>query len=237
MKVSTPTMRMSTGRTTADSRALSAPGTKAGRAWGRRYDPTHWQDASMRLYMAVPIDYAREVIRDGFTPTGHYREGGGYVAFRDLASTGLTRSITTESHQVETPDGIGVQFSGGPLLSDYIGDFTLTIDVPAEDVMAYEAHDDDPQGWPFREFWIPPELANRHRSTLRVVVPDTDEEITPPTMLLDDHAVIVTERFAAFGGQENPAPVAALCTCGERWRWDGKGDPRETFPAWIASHA
>src|SRR5260221_8021568 len=53
-----------------------------------------------------------------------------------------------------------------------------------------------------------------------------------------NHAVVITERFAAFGEPGNPAPVGARCVCGESWRWTGKDDddPLASFPAWAAQH-
>jgi hypothetical protein len=182
----------------------------------------------MKLYMAVPIAYARRVVTNGFA-------GDPDVKFRDIPSQGLTRSVNVDvewtaddvPHETVTP---------GPRLEDDIGDLTLVIDMPGTDVQPFEARYDPPQGYPFREYWLPPELANRYRHTLRVFVPLTDEEIIPPTLLLQDHAVIVTERFAEYGPDHPAVPVSALCTCGERWRWSFKDDALSELRGWLAGH-
>jgi hypothetical protein len=133
---------------------------------------------------------------------------------------------------------IGIVLSGGPVLVDDIGDVILSIEIPGDEVAQYEVHEDPPEGWPFREYWLPPYIANAYRSTLKVFISASGEEFDP-ALLRGDHAVLVTERFSAFPTETGEAaPVGAVCVCGERWRWrGGDEDPRAAFPDWAADHA
>jgi hypothetical protein len=88
---------------------------------------------------------------------------------------GLTRSITTESH-IDEESG-AVVFSGGPLLADDPEDFVLSIDVPDDFALKREVREDPPKGWPFREFQLTEEEANRYRHTLRAFDSNDLEEV------------------------------------------------------------
>jgi hypothetical protein len=70
-------------------------------------------------------------------------------------------------------------FDGGPTLSDYLGDFVVSIEVPDDVALEHEAHEEPPMGWPFREFWLSPDLANRYRDTLKVFDSNDGEEVRP----------------------------------------------------------
>lgn len=97
----------------------------------------------MKLYMAVPTDYARSVIDVGFAGTRQMYENGAdnrpdftrptadvMCEFRDMPPTALTFSRTAESTVHETDEGVEVTIDGGPVLADDLGDFVLCIDVP-----------------------------------------------------------------------------------------------------------
>lgn len=162
----------------------------------------------MRLYRTATTDYARHVIDEGFvgvrrsmyepealaaaiaeTPEGQVTDRGElpepidveeWVEFRDLPSQGATFSRTTEVLAVEEADGrVHIAIGGGPVLVDDVGDFVLTIEVPDDVALEHEVHEDPPAGWPFREFWMPPDLANRYWNTLKVLDSETGEEVRP----------------------------------------------------------
>jgi hypothetical protein len=140
----------------------------------------------MRLFIALPTEAARLFIERGFAgiprvlydadatleevnsgkakPTGVAE----YVEFRDQPPVGLTLSRTAEVTEAEIgDDSMAITIGGGPVLADDLGDFILSIDVPDEVALAHEAKEDPPSGWPFREFWLPPEVANTYRHTLK----------------------------------------------------------------------
>ena len=205
--------------------------------------------------MAVPADCARHVIDVGFvgTRTVYATKEDGIpdysrpdptplCEFRDLPPAGLTFSRTTEAEVDQ--DEVKVTIGGGPLLADFMGDFILSIEVPDELVKPWQVTEKslgetEPASWPFVEYWIPDTVANQHLSTLRVFVPESEEEVDP-ALLHSEHAVVITERFATFLTEAGEAaPVGALCLCGERWRWGGSmtgEDPRAMFPVWAAQH-
>jgi hypothetical protein len=195
----------------------------------------------MLLYVAVPMNYARFVVERGFVGVERaFIEGGSaeFCEFRDIPPTGLTFSRTTEVTAEPTETGISLTIGGGGILADYIGDVVLSIDVPEAAALECEAREDPPAGWPFREFWLSPELANAHRSTLRAWVSESGEEIDPDLLRLE-HAVVVTERFAAFRTEAGEAaPVGAVCVCGARWRWNSRDEenPGPGYAAFCAGH-
>jgi hypothetical protein len=144
-----------------------------------------------------------------------------------------------------------------------MGDFVLSILVPEAEVREYEVHEDPPLGWPFREYWLTPDIANKYRDSLEVWVPGTEEQV-PAELLSQDHAVIVTDRFgypmepsdglrrairAALVGEDltpeqeellasktASLPSGALCVCGEQWRWNVREDQEAAFMAWSSGH-
>ena len=197
-------------------------------------DATDRPIPAKRLFIAVLLDYARGVHRAGFVgaPRMLYDtellKRGKYVVvdlkefveFRDLPPAGLTGSSKDE-------------YSGGPMLADYMGDLILSIEVPDDgELRELEIHAEPPTAGPFREYWLPPEVANRYLDTLKVFVPNTEEEI-PRELLGADHAVLVTERSAAV-------VVGALCLCGEKWRRVPAGpsdtDQQTAFESWSGDH-
>jgi hypothetical protein len=148
----------------------------------------------MRLYIALPTAAARLFIDDGFVgrprvmydqhvtladieagakPTGVAE----YVEFRDMPPVGLTFSRTTEADVEPTDDGLEVTIDGGPVLADDPGDFILSIKVPDEVAREHEVTEDPPAGWPFREFWLPPEVANAYHHTLKVFDSSDGDEV------------------------------------------------------------
>lgn len=161
----------------------------------------------MKLFMAATTEYARFVIDKGFvgvphtlydpdeldaarakTPEGQFTvppepiEVVEYCEFRDLPSSGLIFSRTTEIDvdvDVDENGDLNMTISGGPTLADDPGDFTLSIEVPDEFALKREAIEDPPIGWPFREFWLTVEEANSYRHTLRVFDSIDGEEIRP----------------------------------------------------------
>jgi hypothetical protein len=144
----------------------------------------------VRLYMATNTKYARHVIEEGFIGVSHvvYDADGkptdevvDWCEFRDLPPGGLTPSITTETEIEPMDEGIAIAIamSGGPMLADGGGDFLLAIDVPEDVALKYELNEDPPSGWPFREFGLPPEVANEHRHTLCVFDSKDGEEVRP----------------------------------------------------------
>jgi hypothetical protein len=160
----------------------------------------------MKLYTAASTEYARHVIDRGFagmwrdvydpdeldearrrTPEGqpvtdlpNPIDTKPYCEFRDIPSSGLTFSRTTETDVAQTgEDSLKVTISGGPTLADDIGDFTLEIEVPADFALEREVHEDPPLGWPFREFWLTREEANRFLDTLKVYDSADGEEVRP----------------------------------------------------------
>jgi hypothetical protein len=208
-----------------------------------------------RLFAAGTTNGVRQVVADGFTgiPELTYPGNAGtieemraseatvvyFVKFRDLPPAGMTFSRTTEMDAEQTSENeIRVDIDGGPVLMDDMGDFQVPIDVPAEVIAEYEVVEDPPSGWPFREYWLPPDVANEYRPTLLVLVPEDPDQEVPLELFTREHAVVITERFAAFGSDENPAPVGARCVCGDDWRWSGGDtDPRDQFPGWLAAHS
>jgi hypothetical protein len=189
----------------------------------------------MDLYMAVSTAYARHVIDEGFVGRSVSSLEGGEAEvceFRDLPPRGLTLSLTAEAEAEQTEKGLKTTIAGGPVLADDIGDFVLSIEVPSEIAKEYESHEEPPAGWPFGEYWLPPDVANAHREWLKVFISESGEEVSSPTeVLLRDHEVLLTEVF-------EDAPAGALCVCGQRWRWTG-GDEgqRASFTAWASAHA
>ena len=147
----------------------------------------------MILYMACTTEDARQTIDGGFVGVERYLydvdDSGrmvqqdhptAFCEFRDIAPSGWTVSRTTEIEAEQTgEDQIRMTVSGGPVLADFTGDFTLTIEVPDDEVFQYEAKEEDPSGWPFREFYLPPEVANQYRHTLKVYDPEDGEEVRP----------------------------------------------------------
>ena len=131
----------------------------------------------MQLFRAVSTEYAKQVIEDGFVgtevawtdeaskPTGEVQS---ICEFRDMPPTGLTSSLTTEVTVEAGEEDFQVTFAGGPVLADDLGDFVLSIEVPVHVATKYEVREDPPMGMPFREFWLPEEVANEYRGSLRV---------------------------------------------------------------------
>jgi hypothetical protein len=235
------------------------------------------EDQVTRLYAAVLMDYARHVHRAGFIgrPEVTYEteklalgedvaiHTQAFCEFRDMPPAGLTFSLTAEAQVEERyADTIEMTISGGPVLADEMGDLVLSILVPDGEIREYEIHEDPPQGWPFREYRLPVDVANKYRHSLEVWVPESEEQI-PVDLLSQDHAVIVTERFdfvispgddfldasrTALTGELTPEqtemleaeratiPAGALCVCGERWRWDGVEDQAAAFASWSSRH-
>jgi hypothetical protein len=236
------------------------------------------EDQVTRLYAAVTMDYARLVHRTGFVgqlevlydtdklALGEYVAIGTqeFCQFRDMPPAGLTFSLTAEAQtEVRNDDSIEITIGGGPVLADEMGDLVLSILVPDTEIRQYEVHEDPPQGWPFREYWLPVDVANKYRDSLEVWVPESAEQI-PVDLLSQDHAVIVTERFGLVmpprddfrdavrgwltGEELTPhqiemleterasLPASALCGCGERWRWNGTEDQAAAFASWSSRH-
>jgi hypothetical protein len=98
---------------------------------------------------------------------------GLYCAFRDQPPGGLVLSRTAEIEAVDA--GMTVRIDGGPVLADDASYFIMSIDVPGKDLAECEIHEDPPPGWPFREFWLPPELANSHIDSLAFDSDDGEE--------------------------------------------------------------
>ena len=192
----------------------------------------------MRLFAALSTNSVRHIVAHDFTGITRIIGGKEYVMFRDLPPAGLTRSLTTEAETTQTGENESkVVFSGGPMLADDMGEFQVSIDVPEQVAREHVVTEDPPMGWPFREFWLPPELANAYRSTLMVLIPEGPDEEVPLELFGRAHGVVVTERFAIDDDPDSPAaPVGARCVCGDDWRWDTSGDPRDQFPEWLASH-
>ncbi len=231
-----------------------------------------------RLYAAVTMDYARLVHRTGFVGQSEVLCDtdklalGEYLAigtqklcqFRDMPPVGLTFSLTAEAHaEVRNDESIEITIGGGPVLADEMGDLVLCILVPDTEIRQNEVHEDPPQGWPFREYWLPVDVANKYRDSLEVWVPESEEQI-PADLLSQDHAVIVTERFGfvispgddfldavrtaltdeeptpeqveMLEAERATIPAGALCVCGERWRWDGAEDQAAAFTSWSSRH-
>ena len=204
-----------------------------------------------RLFVAVPTDYAHSVYQHGFTASerplydpdelanGPYVkiESRAFVEFRDMPPVGLTFSLTAEATVEGDPDDdhrVNVTIDGGPVLADYLGDFVLAIEVPDdEELHQMEIHEDPPLGWPFREYWLEPEVANQYLRALKVFVPETREEI-PAELLGRDDAVIITQRF----GLSEPLVVGARCVCGGRFRQlvTEREEQRAAFARWSAEH-
>jgi hypothetical protein len=188
----------------------------------------------MNLYMAVSTAYARRVIDEGFVGRSVSLLEGGETEvceFRDIPPVGLTLSLTAEAEAENTEKGSKVTIGTGPVLADDIGDFVLSIEVTSEMGKEYEIDEETAAGWPFREHWLPPEVANAHRGSLKVFISESGEEVSSPTeVLLRDHEVLLTEVF-------EDAPAGALCVCGQRWRWTGGDeDQRTSFTAWASAH-
>lgn len=152
----------------------------------------------MRLYMPAATEYARYVIDNGFVgiPTpmydsdeleaaGHgsprtYRSGEAmpplpepkewkeWCIFRDMPPGGLTFSRTTEMSAEHAEDGVEITVEGGPVLADDMGDFVLSVDIPDDIAAEYRVYEEEPLGWPFQEYYVEPDLANRYRHTLTV---------------------------------------------------------------------
>lgn len=204
-----------------------------------------------RLCIAVPTHYARSVYQHGFTASerplydpdelakGNYveTESRAFIEFRDMPPVGLTFSLTAEATAEVDPDDdhrINMTIDGGPVLADYMGDFVLSIEVPDDEALhQMEIHEDPPLGWPFREYWLEPQVANQYLGTLKVFVPETGEEI-PAELLGQDHAVIIAQRF----GLSEPLVVGARCVCGGRFRQLVADDEeqRAAFARWSGEH-
>jgi hypothetical protein len=119
----------------------------------------------MRLYVAVTTEQARRAIDAGFVGrswvtyppdatleemTSGRREAEAKVAefveFRNLPPSGPWEA-TTEF------DGVHLDFGSDPIQRrEMFGDFVLSIEVPDDVALAGEVKEDDPFGWPFREF-------------------------------------------------------------------------------------
>lgn len=139
----------------------------------------------MKLYQAATTKYARHVIDSGFPgrefelvhddrkPTGEVVE---YVRFHDLPLGGLAFSRTTERDYSGGDVGVDAIINARPLPADAPGYFILCIEIPAKEAADYE---DAPAGSPFREYWLPPEVANRYRDSLVIFDPDDGEEVQP----------------------------------------------------------
>lgn len=139
----------------------------------------------MKLYMPVSTSLARHIIDDGFygiprlmTARDGSKDVYEVVVMYDQPPTGLVGDRSTE-FQVETTDEriITMTGTGGKWFTMDIGDFTMVIEVPDKQVAQYEIREDPPKGWPFREYWMPPEFVNRHRHTLSVLNSQDGEEV------------------------------------------------------------
>jgi hypothetical protein len=144
----------------------------------------------MRLYMAVPTDYAVEVVSNGFThgrplydpetdeiSTTAFQP---YLDFRDLAPTGASFGVTAEGAFQEPTEDDDFQIAiQGPVMFDDPGAFVLSIEVPDEFALQQEARFEPPVRWAFREFWLQPEEANLYIDTLKIYDSDDGEEVRP----------------------------------------------------------
>jgi hypothetical protein len=135
----------------------------------------------MRLYMAVPADYAAAVAQagfrtgrpfydpgiDGFSRTSHME----YCDFRDKKPSWNSLS---ELPQMPHTNVFGVTVEG-PIRLDDPGDFVLSIDVPDDFALEHEVGPRHPS----REFWLTPQEANRFLDTLRVYESDSGAVVRP----------------------------------------------------------
>lgn len=99
------------------------------------------------------------------------------VQFRDLPPGGLTLSRATQVAEAVEVGEIRVSITGGAVLADDFGDFILAIELPDDLAATYRVAEDPPTGWPFREYWLSPEVANQLRYTLTVDDSDDGEEV------------------------------------------------------------
>jgi hypothetical protein len=51
--------------------------------------------------------------------------------------------------------------------------------MPDEIALEHEWHEEPSAGWPFREIWLPPEVANAYLDTLKVLDSHGRDEIPP----------------------------------------------------------
>lgn len=145
------------------------------------------EPVAMRLYKAVSASYARHVIDVGFigvpncTVEGEYFE---YVEMRDIPPAGLTFSRTAEMEVAvdEVTGHIDARIGGGPVLADDLGDFIVSIAMPADVAAQYRITYEDPPGWPFQEYWLDPDVTNAYRHTFVVFDSDDGEEVRPDLM-------------------------------------------------------
>jgi hypothetical protein len=154
---------------------------------------------------------------------------------------GIAFSLTAEPHVERTGDhGLEVRVAGGPVLAEYMGDLVLSIVVPDVRARQYRTREEEPMGWQFSYYWLPPDVADRYRDSLEVWVPETGEQI-PPDLLRKDHHPVVTERVD-FGTwlpltQRPTKPTRALCVCGDRWDWGHEDDLDTAFATWLSRHS
>ena len=126
--------------------------------------------ADMRLYMAVPSDYAAWVVSFGFTTGRPFYDPGidgssrtshmEYCDFRDKRPS--SNSLSDLGHMPDT-NVFGVKVEA-PIRLDDPGDFVLSIDVPADFALEREVGPHHPS----RGFWLTPEEANRFLDSLKV---------------------------------------------------------------------
>jgi hypothetical protein len=157
----------------------------------------------MKLYGAASTQTARNIIDHGFPgrpqvlvdddkPTGEIIH---VVELRDMPPRGLILSRTTEVTAESDGDDVTMSMTGGPVLADDPGDFVIQIDVPNDVAAPFEARfDPAPTGWPFREFWLSPEVANQYHDTLRVFDSDDGEEVRPDLVRKIDAAELTHSK-------------------------------------------
>jgi hypothetical protein len=121
----------------------------------------------MRLFAPASTTDARAAIDEGFTPTEMGEGDVAFVVFRSRRGG-------------SPPDDAGLD-----LLADPAVDFALALDVPDDEAAKWEARYDPPLrdarlgDLPYREHFLPVEVADRYRESLVVFDAADGEEVRP----------------------------------------------------------
>jgi hypothetical protein len=205
----------------------------------------------MRLYTpGLPTAYARHVIDHGFVgrtvyevealdaatrdaPDGEITSPeklhsepiavAEHCEFRNMPPSGLMVSRDTESAiEPISETEFHVTMHRGPTPLDDARDVVLSIEVPDSAALAFEVYEKPPSGRRFRKFWVPEQVANRYRYTLKII----DIKVQPNLLVWQDDPLQTPVSPARQVGDDNAGFASSMRRPRRRWRQSRKRERR-----------